>query len=209
MTEAFDRVLRRYLDRAEREHRLAQEIGPAMIARRDEMLLEVGEPVARLLLDLAVARDARCLVELGTSYGFSTLFLAEAARRTGGKLFTFELSAEKQSYARAQIDEAGLADHVEWRCGDAVELLRQLDGPVDFALIDLWKDLYVPCLDLLHPRLADRAIIVADNMLYPPMARADAEVYRAAIRAKGDLQTVLLPLGSGIELSCVWRGTIA
>lgn len=205
MSEAFDRVLNRYLARADEEYRLMQEGGAAMFARRDELLLEVGEEVGRLLLDLAVARGAQRIVELGTSYGFSTLFLAEAARRTGGKLLTFELSPDKQDFARTQIAEAGLAEWVDWRCGDAVDLLCELQGPVDFALIDLWKDLYVPCLELLYPRLADQAILVADNMLRPEMARADAEAYRAAVAAKPDLQSVLLPLGSGIELSCLWR----
>jgi predicted O-methyltransferase YrrM len=178
----------------------------AVIARRDEFLLHVGPATAELLLSLAVARGAQRIVELGTSYGYSTLFLAEAARRTGGRVSSYELSSEKQAYARAQLEDAGLAALVDWRQGDAVALLDDEPDGVDFVLIDLWKDLYVPCLDKLYPKLADQAMLVADNMLFPEMARPDAEAYRAAVRTKPGMQSVLLPVGAGIELSCLWRG---
>lgn len=206
MSEAFERVLQGYLARAADERSLAEREGPAIVARRDELLLEVGLETAALLQALIIGRGARHIVEVGTSYGFSTLFLAQAAARTGGRVTTFELSADKQAYARERLQEAGLAGHVEWRCGDAVELLPWAEDGIDFVLIDLWKDLYVPCLEILHGKLADGAIVVADNMLQPEMARADAETYRAAVRARPDLLSVLLPIGSGIEVSCVWRG---
>jgi len=209
MNEAFARVLARYEDRAKEEERLWQQTAPAEImARRDEFLLHVGPETGEFLLALAVGRGARRIVEIGTSYGYSTLFLAEAARRTGGRVATLELAKDKQDHARAQLEDAGLADHVDWLAGDALELLDTLEPGVDFVLIDLWKELYVPCLDKLYPRLADNAVIVADNMLIPEVARRDAEAYRAAVRARPDLQSVLLPIGSGIELSCLWRGQV-
>jgi len=144
-------------------------------------------------------------VELGTSYGYSTLFLADAARATGGRLVTLDVSEKKQAYARSQLEEAGLNDHVDWLLGDALTLLDELAGDIDFVLIDIWKDLYVPCFEKLYPKLADNALIAADNILYPEEARPDVARYQAAVRDKLDLQSVLLPIGSGIELSCVWR----
>jgi predicted O-methyltransferase YrrM len=170
-------------------------------ARRDEFLLPVGEEVANLLRDLAVGLGAQTIVELGTSYGYSTLFLADAARRTGGKVFTYENAADKQVYARKQLTEAGLAGVVEWRLGDAVELLREQSGPIDFVLIDLWKELYLPCFERVYPLLAPNGVIVADNMLHPESSRADAAAYRAAVRAKPDIEAVLLPIGQGIDIS--------
>ena len=89
--------------------------------------------------------------------------------------------------------------------GDATQMLKTLDGPFDLVLVDLWKNLYVPCLDLFYGKLAQNAVIVADNMLFPEMARADAEAYRSAIKGKKNLQSVLLPIGNGIELSCLWN----
>ncbi|HWW65747.1 MAG TPA: class I SAM-dependent methyltransferase [Sphingomonadaceae bacterium] len=206
MDDAFARVLARYESRAAEEERLWRQTAPSEImARRDEFLLHVGPETGEVLLSLAAARGARHIVELGTSYGYSTLFLAEAARRTGGRVTTLELAKEKQDHARAQLAEAGLAGHVEWLTGDALDLLDTIGPDVDFVLIDLWKDLYVPCLEKLYPKLADNAVIAADNMLLPEIARPEAEAYRAAVRAKPDLQSVLLPIGSGIELSCLWR----
>jgi predicted O-methyltransferase YrrM len=209
MDDRFEAVLARYRDRIEVERGLWESLPREELwSRRDEFLLSVGEEAARLLHALAVGRRARRIVELGTSYGYSTLFLADAARRTGGKVVTFELAAEKQEYARSQLEEAGLARFVEWRLGDAVALLKDEAGPIDFVLIDLWKDLYTTCLELLYPKLAENAVIAADNMLSPKSVRPQAEEYRRAVRAKGDLLSVLLPIGQGIEISCLWRGGV-
>lgn len=199
MDEAFERVLRHYNERAERESKRRH------AASVDDLLLHVGEKVARVLHSLAVARGAKRIVELGTSYGYSTLFLAAAAKQTGGRLLTFDVAENKQAYARERLDEAGLADHVDWMLGDALDLLDDLKGPVDFVLIDLWKDLYVPCFEKLYPKLAENALIAADNMIYPEGARRHAAAYSAAVRGKPDMESVLLPIGSGIELSCLWR----
>jgi predicted O-methyltransferase YrrM len=153
-------------------------------------------------VDLIVGRRAQVLVELGTSYGFSTLFLAEAARRTGGMLYTYEIHPAKQEYAQRQIAAAGLSAHVKWLLGDALALLASQPGPIDFVLLDLWKDLYIPCLDAFHPKLAANGVIVADNMLYPEFSRPEGIAYRAAVRALPGMEAVLLPIGQGIDLAC-------
>jgi predicted O-methyltransferase YrrM len=205
MTEAFGRVLADYNERAEREEGFMRQWTPAdMMTERDKYLLHVGEEVGRFLSALAVARQAKRIVELGTSYGYSTLFLADAARQTGGKVFTLELSGEKQAYAREQIGRAGLGDYVEWLQGDALELLAGLEGPYDLVLLDLWKELYIPCLELCTPKMAEGGIIAADNILFPEIVRADAEAYRRAVRAVPAAESALLPIGQGIELSSFW-----
>ena len=201
--EALQRVLRVYERRMAEEALLVKSLTRSeSFERRDEFLLTVGEEVANLLRDLAVGLGAKTIVELGTSYGYSTLFLADAARRTGGKVFTYEKAADKQAYARKQLTEAGLAGVVEWRLGDALELLREQPGPIDLVLIDLWKELYLPCFELVYPLLAPNGVIVADNMHLPESGRADAAAYRAAVRAKPDMEAVLLPIGQGIDISC-------
>lgn len=210
MDAKFNQVLARYTQRIEVEDQLWRTENPgALFARRDEFLLPVGENVGRFLHALIIARGAKVIVELGTSYGYSTLFLADAARQTGGKVHSFELAADKQDYARGQLAEAGLAQYVEWHLGDAVALLDEIADGVDFVLIDLWKDLYIPCFEKLYPKLAHNGVIAADNMLEPAMSRPDAEAYRAIVGACEDLQSVLLPIGSGIELSCLWRKGLA
>jgi predicted O-methyltransferase YrrM len=197
MDSAFTAVL------AEYEARMAAERGsePGVSRPEDDLLLAVGQDAATLLNLLARSIKAKRILEIGTSYGYSTLWFAEAARQTGGKVITLELVSYKQDYARAALARAGLADVVEFRLGDAVETIRALEGPFDLVLIDLWKDLYIPCLDLVYPKLAPGALIAADNMLVPASNRANATDYRAAVRAKADITSVLLPVGHGIELS--------
>jgi predicted O-methyltransferase YrrM len=101
---------------------------------------------------------------------------------------------------------AGLADFVDFRQGDAMQSLENLETNVDFVLLDLWKDLYVPCFRLFHPKLNPGAVVVADNMLFPESARTHASVYRQHVRSQADMQSILLPVGSGLEVSRCIRG---
>ena len=201
MSAAFDTVLQSYRRRLADEAALMSELSQEQFgARRDEILLAVGEDTARFLQATVIGLGARHIVEVGTSYGYSTLFLAQAAERTGGKVTTYEMSATKQAYAREQIAKAGLAAQVQWKSGDAVKLLEKESAGVDFALIDLWKDLYIPCFERLYPLLSPNAVVVADNMIHPEHTRPQAAAYRAQVRAKPDVEALLLPIGSGIDV---------
>jgi predicted O-methyltransferase YrrM len=199
---AFEVVVGEYQARAESESKLIHGLTVAEIIRRsDEFLLPIGIATATLINILIKESKCRKLLEVGTSYGYSTLWLAEAARATEGGLITLELQATKAEHARAQIARAGLAQQVEFRIGDALATLKDLTGPFDFVLIDLWKHLYVPVFDLVYPKLEPGAIVVADNMITPEGARADAIAYRWHVRAARHMTSVLLPVGSGIEVS--------
>ena len=197
----FQAVAAEYIARAEREQQDMQTVPPAqMMARRDEMLLPVGEDTAALLQLLVKGDRAQHVLEIGTSYGYSTLFLANAARTVGGRVTTIELAARKSQHAREALTRAGVAEYVDFRVGDALDVLRDLSGPIDFVLIDLWKDLYVPCLELIVPKLRTGALVIADNMLQPEMVRPDAMKYQQRVREL-DFDSVLLTIGSGIEVS--------
>lgn len=180
------------------------DLGPAGFAIRDEFLLPVGAEAGRFIHALILARRPGRILELGTSYGYSTLFLADAARAVGGQVVTMELADYKQAHAREQLKAAGLADYVDFRCGDALTLLAADQGPWDIVLLDIWKELYLPCFESFYPKLAEEAVILSDNMVEPAMARDDVRTYREAVRSRSDLQTVLLPIGSGMELSVKW-----
>lgn len=179
-------------------------LGGSMAGHLDEFLLAVGPEVGWFLHSLVLARRPARILELGTSYGYSTLFLADAASQVGAELITMEIAAEKQAYARAAIEQAGLSAAVSFRLGDAVAEIRHDPGPFDVVLLDIWKDLYLPCLEAVLPKLSDEGIIAADNIISPLSARDHARAYRAAVAAIPDLQSVLLPIGSGIELSVRW-----
>lgn len=198
-------VFAEYADRHVREAATmaaipADEIGE----RRNEFLLPVGAEAAGFLHSLVIARAPETIIELGTSYGYSTLFLADAARECGARIITVDMDPAKQTYASAMLERAGLEQFVEFRCGDAVEVVSTDPGSFDFVFLDIWKNLYVPCFEAIYPKLADEAIIATDNMIHPEGARDSARALRRVIREKPDLQTALLPVGQGIELTVKW-----
>lgn len=202
MDARIQSLLAEYHLRAESEWKLMNELPPDQLkSRLDDFLLPVGESSGTLLNILAKASNAKTILEIGTSYGYSTVWLAEAAKETGGRVVTLELSAEKSAYAKAQLGRVGLDAFVDFRVGDALETLKGVPGPIDFVLVDLWKDLYIPCFDLFAPKLGAGAMVAADNMIEPSRSRPEAEAYRAYVRASGKFDSVLLPVGSGIELS--------
>lgn len=198
-------VFRRYLERAASDRQTMRDLGPAGMARRDEFLLPIGTDVGALLHALILAKRPRRILELGTSYGYSTLILADAARSVGAQLISMDLADYKQAFARDQLAEAGLDSFVELRCGDAVQLIAADAAPFDFVLLDIWKNLYIACLDAFLPKLAEGGIIAADNMLQPESGQPAALAYRAAVGQFPELQSLLLDVGSGIELSIKWR----
>jgi predicted O-methyltransferase YrrM len=192
----IERVLADFERRAEEEQRRTN-VGTNL----DDLLLCVGREAGMLLYLLSTGAQSRRILEIGTSYGYSTVWLAAAARATGGKVFSLELREFKIEQARQALTRAGLSSRVEFHAGDCLETLRALPGPFDFVLLDVWKDLYLDCFDLVHPKLAPGAILVADNMLLPESARPHADAYRKRVREAPDMDSVLVDVGNGIEIS--------
>jgi predicted O-methyltransferase YrrM len=196
----IERVLADFERRADEEQRRTAAPGSPG-TNLDDLLLSVGREAGMLLYLLITGAQSRRILELGSSYGYSTVWLAAAARATGGKVVSLELKEFKIEHARQALTRAGLSSRVEFYSGDCLDSLKTLSGPFDFVLLDVWKDLYLPCFDLVHPKLSSGAIIAADNMLMPESARQHAEAYRARVRAAGDMDSVLLDVGNGIEIS--------
>ena len=160
------------------------------------------------ILAYSLIRSARpaVVVEFGMSYGISALFLAAALRdnaeadpAAAGHLYTTELSAKKVLAAEKTFAEAQLADLITILAGDARDTLESVSGPIGFVLLDGWKDLYVPVLDLLEPKLAPGAMILADNT-----SHAESASYLDRVRNSGDYVGVGLPAkhDDTVELSC-------
>ena len=202
MDDAVETVLAEYDQRGAKEFQLRDHMSEEeWMSHRDDFLISIGRHTGQILNILIKGAKARNIVEIVTSYGHSTVWLAEAARATGGKVITIDEKAYKQEYARGMIARAGLAAQVDFRLGDAREIISALAGPFDFVLVDLWKDLYIPCFDLFYPKLSPGALVAADNMLRPESAREDALAYRKHVRSKPHIDSVLLEVGSGVELS--------
>ncbi|WP_345248233.1 O-methyltransferase [Nibrella saemangeumensis] len=202
LSKQTELVLAQYHQRMEEEAQLMQSLPlEEGMRRRDEFLLSVGEETAMLLYSLVKAAKPRIILEIGTSYGYSTLWLAEAANTYDGHVISLEMDAAKADYARQKIREAGLADRVEFVVGDALDYLAKTAQTFDFVLVDLWKELYTPSFDLFFPKLQAGAYVISDNMLFPPHSKPEMDVYRKHLADTQAFDTVLLPIGSGIEIS--------
>lgn len=157
--------------------------------------LAVSRETGALLYMLARTMDARSVIEFGTSFGISTLYLAAALRDNGGgRIVTSEFEPSKAERAKANIAEAGLTDLVEFREGDALETLaRDLPDQIDLVLLDGAKGLYPEILALLEPHLRPGALILADNADW-------SQDYLAKVRspAQGYLS---VPFAEDVELS--------
>ncbi|MEU6777082.1 class I SAM-dependent methyltransferase [Streptomyces sp. NPDC046759] len=162
-----------------------------------EAALPVHPQVGTLLYQLVRGVRPQLVVEFGTSFGASTLYLAAAVRDNGtGRVIGSELHPGKARRAGAHLERAGLLDLVEIRTGDARKELSDLPGPIDLLLLDGWKELYLPVLRVLEPALADGALIVSDNLPMLP------EEFLAHVREPGNgYLSQQLPLGDGIELT--------
>lgn len=170
-----------------------------------DKLIALERDKAELCYQLCRALRARRVVEIGTSHGVSTLYLAAAVRDNvradGGEgvVVGTEYESDKARAARANWKEAGLEEWIELREGDLRETLRGIAGPVDFVLMDIWVEMARPALERLLPVLRPGAIVVADNTAQFRESYAD---YFALVNdPKSGLRTITLPYEGGLELT--------
>lgn len=142
------------------------EMSAAELAERSkDIIMSVSREGGQLLYLLTRAIKARTVVEFGTSFGISTLYLASAVRDNGGgQVVTTELQADKARQARESFAAAGLGDIIDLRLGDARETLRELPGPVDLLLLDGWPDLRMAILELVQPHLRPGGLLMVDDI---------------------------------------------
>ena len=164
----------------------AQERADAM----SEFYIPVTPEAGRLLYALVRATRPTTVVEFGMSFGISAVHLASAVRDNGtGRVVTTELSATKIAAAKQTFADTGLDDVITILEGDALSTLADLDGPVEFVLLDGWKDLYLPVIKLLEPRLSTGALVVADNT----RCRGHAALSRPRAQPRERLRELQLP----------------
>lgn len=152
-----------------------------------------------LLYTLARAVRPDRIVEFGTSFGISTIYLASAvADNRRGHVVTTELNAVKAKAAHENLLETGLREHVTILEGDALDTLRDIQAPVGFVLLDGWKDLLLPVLRLLEAKLSPGALVIADDSKQPAVSD-----YLAYVREPTNgYISVSFPVDDGMEISC-------
>lgn len=127
--------------------------------------LNVPYEDGQVLHDLIVNNKYQSALEIGTSTGHSTIWLAWALSKTGGKLITIEMDENRQREARKHLEAVGLTDYVDFRLGNAHDIVRDLDVHLDFVFSDADKDWYVQYFKDIHPNLKRGGTFAAHNVL--------------------------------------------
>jgi caffeoyl-CoA O-methyltransferase len=168
---------------------------------RARRLRQIPRDVGEFLLTLTLATGARTIVEIGTSGGYSTLWLALAARERVGRVITFEVDPSKVELATRTFDDAGLAGIIELRHADARNGLGVEPGTVDLVFMDAEKDAYEALLEPVVEALRDGGLLVADNLISHAEELAG---FRDAALTQPCLTGLVVPIGRG-ELLAVKR----
>jgi predicted O-methyltransferase YrrM len=170
----------------------------ATVTERPKRMLNITPDTGQLLRILVRATGARRILEVGTSNGYSTMWLAWAATETDGHVTTLEHLSEKVDLAQANFERSGLVPWITIRLGVALETLATLDGPFDLIFLDADRANYLAYLDLLLPLLKVGGLLVTDNVV----SHAD-QLTEFLARLKNDpkLDSVTVPVGNGEELT--------
>jgi predicted O-methyltransferase YrrM len=139
------------------------------------------------------------VVEVGTSFGVSTLYLAAAVRANGGgTVIGTEHEPAKAAAARAIFAEAGFADLIDLREGDLGETLKAIESPVDFVLMDIWTEMARPAMELVVPHLRAGGVVIADNTV---QSRPGYQAFFDFVEDPANgLITMTLPFAGGLEM---------
>ena len=207
-SDAQTEAIREY--RAERDKavdRTPEEQAALTKAFLADKIYALDRDKAEFCYQVCRAIDARRVVEIGTSYGVSTLYLAAAVRdnvrATGGSgvVIGTEYEPKKARAARQHFNEAGLSRFIDLREGDLRETLRQIEGPVDFMLVDIWIPMARPALELVAPHLRPRAVVTCDNTGREDERSAYADYFAFINDPAQGFQTMTLPFSGGLEMS--------
>ncbi len=156
----------------------------------------VERETGRWLALLIRATNARELLEIGSSNGVSTIWLAAAARQTRGRVTGTEIIPERATEANRNLAAAGLDAVARVVAGDARTTVSSLPGSFDFVFIDAEKDDYVDHLETVIEQVRPGGLILADNVI-----SHDLSAYQALLRRQSDVETVTIPIDRGVEFT--------
>lgn len=162
-------------------------------------LWSVPRKTAEILNALVMARQPKTILELGTSAGYSTLWLAKAAEQYGGKVYTIELARPKIEMAGKHFQKAGLSEYIEQLRGKISDILpRWNKGQIDFVFMDADKKNYLSYLKQIEPFLSEGAVIAADNAIDFKDLMDDYLIY---VSDSGKYESRLIEIDNGLMIS--------
>jgi len=177
----------------------------------EDRMLAITKETGELLNMILRLKNAKNMLEVGMSTGYSTIWCAEVIAEQSGKIITIEENPSKIKRAKENFQKAGLTDTITIKKGLAMQILTELNLQqryrdfFDFVLIDADKENVKEYFDLIFPMVSVGGVIITDNMLYPEKFRKDMKKFSDYLRENSKLRTITLPIGNGEEITIKLR----
>lgn len=170
------------------------------LEKTQKQFWNISRPTAEFLYNLIVDSKAKSVVEVGTSNGYSGIWIGKALEKTGGKLTTIEFYDKRLDIAKENFQKCGVADIIDTRKGDAATILEYLpeDFRIDFAFVDANKAQYIKFFHLIEPHLNVGGYIACDNVI---SHATKVQTFIDDINANPNYENVVLPLPAGLSLA--------
>lgn len=201
----MDSKIENILKSIENQEKFEQE-NPHQIPH-SEKVLAIGRDTGVFYNILLKNMQAKNILEVGMSVGYSTLWFADAISKRNGKIITIDHDETKIQRAKKNFEEAGFADLIEIHHGDALNVLKSLKEKLndkeffDFIFLDADKERYIEYFDAVFPLLKKGRLIGADNILFPERFRKFTKLYVNHVRNNPKISSVTIPIDNGEELS--------
>jgi len=173
----------------------------------EDRMLAITKETGELINMILRLKNAKNMLEVGMSTGYSTIWCAEVIAEQSGKIITIEQNPSKIKRAKANFQKAGIIDTITIKEGLAMEILSELSlqkkysNFFDFVLIDADKENVIEYFDLILPMVTIGGVIVTDNMLYPERFREEMKKFSDYLKENPKLHTITSPIGNGEEIT--------
>ncbi len=201
MIDSISKVLNKLETQSDLEKSRIDDVSP------EDRMLAITKETGELLNMILRLKNARNMLEVGMSTGYSTIWCAEAISGQSGKIITIEQNPSKIKRAKENFQKAGVIDTITIKEGLAMQVLTELrlqqryKDFFDFVLIDADKENVKEYFDLIFPMVSAGGVIVTDNMLYPEKFRQDMKKFSDYLRKNPKLRTITSPIGNGEEIT--------
>ena len=201
MMESISNILKKLEEQSTLEKLRKVDIAP------EDRMLAITKETGELLNMILRLKNAKNMLEVGTSTGYSTIWCAEAIYKQSGKIITIEQNPNKIKRAKENFQKAGIVDTITIKKGLAIQILQELNLQkeykdfFDFVLIDADKENVIEYFDLILPMVSAGGVIITDNMLYPEKYKQDMKKFSDYLKKNPKLRTITTPIGNGEEIT--------
>ena len=191
MNDQITKVLN-HLEKLDAEERTRNDVP------QEDRMFTLHPDTAQLVHMLIESTQSKNIVEGGVAHGYSTIWLARAAKLTGGRVKSLEINPKNVERAQINVQNAGLINYVDFIEGDGLKTLLDIKDTIDFALIDCWEWLYIDLLSIIRKKLRPGGFLIADNVT-PGTETSDKFIN--TLKKDPLFNTVSVPIGRNIQFS--------